>query len=1776
MDKDLNKFLCEISLRLSSREQTFTESELIQRWQGDSDAINSRLKDDLHLEGDGKNPLASLTDEATLGTCGHMFKMGEPVYRCLTCGLDETCVLCARCFHSSHDGLTDHDTDMHVSSGVGGCCDCGDLEAWKVDLNCKFHSSSITADKFSNNSGVDNTEKVLATILDFILDTWILSPERTNAQRSTTITESYYLSQEKHTLDSSKAQVAWQLSLWNDEEHSFRDVSDNVSRLLNFSSGDGYIVAKEVDSKGRMHLASSSDLGKMVTLSNELLVLGLTNTVRPITEVAREDVAALCLEWISSIGLSLPKLTNCLGKLLLERPAFDRLHSLGLEARGLGICDEMWQLDSDLRIHWLIILDDRLPKASRIRLREITLAVLGFTGMRNSIMDLFDLCYPRFALRYAQDDVERHLNVLNLSVQLFTVPSIAKRVVAESDLPKRILILFDLVLQHSKKGESTVIGQNVASVRLPTYIWSTEVHALGSERLEGLDFRWYSPMLADLGYLLSAPSVRSDILPKILANPTSFLFQGFFQIFARLQGISCQKRKVGSHVLYESETWTYAMNLMLHLTSLIELLPSCFQDEQSCVCFIKAQMTSLIALYRFRTSSSEDGESDANKKARWRLENGRWLMLALSSETEGATYHHPLNWILARGFLRLFQLNTSFHLKRIFIELSGERHEVDEMLAAVVDDSIMALHLAAETKEQLWVRNGLHMREQLACYQGAVFGGMAYESDLFLLQIFASYNPYFVFEALLSRFNLQELNDKTHLGMLFHFLAIVGHVYGFRELLNGQDRRSTLEQLVVHYLGEKPLSFTKLVAKCRPYKEEEITAVVSQVADLDFGGSSSGLSSASVGVYRIKSNPAVKCLLHPLFAALDKPWDVYTAHCGAIYSPKMASNEATKGLALMPEAHPAFFKVIDFTLSEWLRSFQTSKSATTELEKLAEVSMRILQIAVSDLGDNFTKVVERSCEGLIETLVLMNDAVTLEGSQAAKGLKPLFTAVFKSIKSLFPLEYQKKVLERSKRTVCGEDQSSSETSIREKKRQAKEKQAAILAELAKQQQEFIQKTENSSNKKNGESSNGAQPSNNGMLNVKFDTSSDGLADTEDICIFCMDAIELKEHLSTYEKSMIPVVLGYSCLSNFLMEEHPINLAAEEGLSDGVNPREKIIKATWNAESSFAGIYFRSCGHQMHSGCYKTFHRSVLERADAQNNLDSDGMKCDFLCPLCKTLCNFVVPVIPKTAVAVETGEVCPNDFFGNKTLGPRIAKKAPRDKRFSEDLKVFVEVVADLDTIKALALVSTQLPLAESTKRFIVDKPVGIASLLLKSVCYTIRSVQAQMQTLGDKFSINNAQLYFLQQLLKICCTFCFIYGSKYEDSLSSTFWKEGELLLLAQLQPLGLHPITECEDKPLERRYAELLYSNPWDADPDQFWSTVDPEQFLQKGLIFYVSATLFSVKESVADNLDSIKSGVKWLYCVESYRIIAALCAMKSEYFLEVDNSTEYRHDLCETERAVLYAAYESMFARISEKNGCNNFVKCDANTFLQLFIRNSHCMLQQLQLAIWVLYGEKVEEVYDARQPDELWSLFEIPSFGVIFSSFQEEGAAHSASDSLHRFLTKSLECQAFYVVQKKSHSLPYTKAYSLIPLCRELNQLLEIGLTAKCEKCKMVPYEPAVCMQCGVLVCAKGICCGDVEELGECNMHLLNCTCNYGIFLLFREAKIVLLYDGAGWPISAPYRDSHGELGSSSHRRPMFLLEAKYNELNRLYLTQSIPSEVAQHGDTDYLINYWLSF
>ncbi|GIL94355.1 hypothetical protein Vretimale_583, partial [Volvox reticuliferus] len=80
--------------------------------------------------------LAALAPKDCGGQCTAIWPAGALAYRCRTCQLTTSSAVCVSCFKAG--GHEDHDWIQYRSTS-GGCCDCGDPAAWRVEGCCPAH-----------------------------------------------------------------------------------------------------------------------------------------------------------------------------------------------------------------------------------------------------------------------------------------------------------------------------------------------------------------------------------------------------------------------------------------------------------------------------------------------------------------------------------------------------------------------------------------------------------------------------------------------------------------------------------------------------------------------------------------------------------------------------------------------------------------------------------------------------------------------------------------------------------------------------------------------------------------------------------------------------------------------------------------------------------------------------------------------------------------------------------------------------------------------------------------------------------------------------------------------------------------------------------------------------------------------------------------------------------------------------------------------------------------------------------------------------------------------------------------------------------------------------------------------------------------------------------------------------------------------------------------------------------------------------------------------------
>ncbi|KAG5459655.1 MAG: putative zinc finger in N-recognin-domain-containing protein, partial [Olpidium bornovanus] len=187
--------------------------------------------------------------------CCRVFRTGEGVYRCRDCALDETVVMCSKCYlASNHEG---HDVLFSINAVAGGCCDCGDPEAWKIPLNCPYHTGRKRDLSTGESAGrsyvnlpakvVDHWRNTLRYILEYVLETLAHSSTFRGGtavsvegivERSQRLTREY--GEEGEPVD-------FVLVLWNDESHTFSEVIDRIFSATGQSYTECNAVAHEVD-----------------------------------------------------------------------------------------------------------------------------------------------------------------------------------------------------------------------------------------------------------------------------------------------------------------------------------------------------------------------------------------------------------------------------------------------------------------------------------------------------------------------------------------------------------------------------------------------------------------------------------------------------------------------------------------------------------------------------------------------------------------------------------------------------------------------------------------------------------------------------------------------------------------------------------------------------------------------------------------------------------------------------------------------------------------------------------------------------------------------------------------------------------------------------------------------------------------------------------------------------------------------------------------------------------------------------------------------------------------------------------------------------------------------------------------------------------------------------------------------------------------------------------------------------------------------------------------
>ncbi|KAJ3108877.1 hypothetical protein HDU97_010149 [Phlyctochytrium planicorne] len=525
--------------------------------------------------------------------CGHIFQVGEGVYWCRECAMDQTCVLCYRCFHATnHEG---HETSFSVSQKAGGCCDCGDLEAWRKDLKCHYHSLSAkshSVDQHHENEKPNEAVELIpvpenlkasmratvSTILDFVIDTLSASPTNFSIPDSvdSVLSSNAPETAKERQLNATSAEngggMLFACVIWNDELHSFTEVINRIANAARCSIAEAKTIANNVDTVGRDIVYTSHSIPRLISVAKSIAAAGLAVTIRSARETLREIIAGQLVIWLRDLvknvhgerkklvttktpageSMTTVYIFESLA-IVLRKIVCEELVSPRRKIREMLIsrCDDIDTFSEGaswagrrLRVDCLLSFDARLWKSLRTALRELYISTMIVSG-------------------------EHFKKTL---VQLFTVATIASHLVLKTELLQTVFSALKALFLTEVFPRQFQLGRFFSAFRLAYAVNLPHYYKLNCEGSLVYEKPRYMHLFYDIRYILTTHKVATEFFRR--GDQSAFL--KFLDLCCVTQGMNSQKRELRDHVSFESKGWINCFNLSLNIGRIIEYVGEAF------------------------------------------------------------------------------------------------------------------------------------------------------------------------------------------------------------------------------------------------------------------------------------------------------------------------------------------------------------------------------------------------------------------------------------------------------------------------------------------------------------------------------------------------------------------------------------------------------------------------------------------------------------------------------------------------------------------------------------------------------------------------------------------------------------------------------------------------------------------------------------------------------------------------------------------------------------------------------------------------------------------------------------------------------------------------------------------------------------------------------------------------------------------------------------------------------------------------------------------------
>ncbi|XP_014057166.2 E3 ubiquitin-protein ligase UBR2 isoform X1 [Salmo salar] len=1643
--------------------------------------------------------------------CGHVFKVGEPTYSCRECAADPTCVLCMQCFLGSVH--KEHRYRM-TTSGGGGFCDCGDTEAWKKGPYCQKHepniSDSCQEDPLAHLSTdmIARCYNVFSIVLKYAVDmlTWDKEDELPPGLEPPDRSDTYYC------------------MLFNDEVHTYEQVIYTLQKAVNCTQKEAVSFATTVDRDGRKSVRFGDFA--FCELAKSVIVRNTSRQSKPLrvqvmhsSVVAHQCFALKALHWLGHvIGYS-----DALRRILCQ---------VGLERGPDG--------ENSSLVDTLMLCDSKMWKGARNVYHQLFMSSLLMDLKYKKLFAIqFAKNYRRLQTDFMEDDHERVVSVTSLSVQLFTVPTMARMLITEENLMTIIIRTFVDHLRHRDLQGRFQFERYTAQ--------------------QAFKFRRVQSLIGDLKYvLISRPTEWSDQLrEKFLEGLDTFL-----ELLKCMQGMDPVVRQVGQHIEMEPE-WEAAFTLQMKLTHIISMIQEwCATDERVLIAAYKKCLTALTHCH----SGFTDGEQPITlSMCGHSVDTIRYCV-----SQEKVSIHLPVSRLLAGLHVLLSKMEVAYRFP--------EQLPLSELSPPMlIEHPLRCLVLCAQVHAGMWRRNGFSLVNQVVhsvlwlqiyYYHNVKCRVEMFDKDLIMLQAGASMmDPNHFLMIVLSRFELYHIfssadcrkrynrenankdvvqqNNTLTEEMLHLIMMVVGE--RFEAGIGQVEGCDEIKREILHQLCIRPMAHSELV-KALPENENKETGM-ERVIDCVASFKKPGVTGR--GLYELRPECA-------------KQFNLYFHHYSRADQSK--AEEAQRKLKrqngedtalpppVLPPFCPLFASLVNILQCDVLLGmlgavlqWAVEPSAGHWSESMLQRVLHLIGMALleeqqqlenssedNDVYFNFTLKMSRPGEAPGNTASVLALLENLQNAPHLEVHKDMIRWLLKTVAGI------KTMRERSASTSTvtasgsrGQEETACDKDKAERKRKvemARLRREKVMAQMSEMQRHFINENKELFQQSLEE------------LDASTSTSLEHSPTSSDAALACVGPRRSRPR----EKRQVVTCILCQEEQEIRADGKAMVLAAFVQRSTVMSKNRKrpphdpkrYDPLFMHPDLSF-GTHTGSCGHIMHSHCWQRYFEAVQAKEQRRQqrlrvHTSYDVGNGEFLCPLCECLSNTVIPLLPRT----KSSSSCEQPGLGQwlKTSGQQIKAmhSAHRKLQPVSTVEETVEEECPAREVFTVDYIPTN-PYSSTIKEMLTSFGTATYKVGLK-VHPNEQDPRVPIMCWGScAYTIQSIERLLVDEKKPL-------FGSlpcRQDDCLSSLA-RFGSACWTAACQPtVQGHFI---------RLLAALIPDPQVEASPCIL--DVDMLHLLVSVVLSYGSV---HSQDSSGLSVDAVQLHLFHLITV-AHMVQILLTSGPEEVTMEQESGEAERGE--EEGACRLYNTLRTHVGSSLPEVGSGWHLWRCVKTGILPYLRGAALFFHHLN-------GVPAPPELHALCPGQwevLCGYLSLPSNLLqLFHSQQEllEPLLHGWCT--HPGVQKTLQGGGVLVRFPRESN-------SLIDLPDDYSALINQASSFTCPKSGGDKSRaPTLCLVCGSMLCSQSYCCQtelEGEDVGACTAHTFACGAGVGIFLRVRESQVLFLAGKTkGCFYAPPYLDDYGETDQGLRRgNPLHLCHERYRKIQKLWRQHSITEEI----------------